>query len=271
MVNFLVEWAWLAAPSTILAIAAVYLIIVALLVRLTAQREAASMAGAMRVYNLAQIALCSYMTYGLFWTLYEAPPLDWEVFGVRLPNIFALNAPFTQETEFFIFLHYFSKLVDFCDTFFIILRKKNEQLTFLHVYHHASIIAIWGILLHWGYGGGAVAFGAWINSLVHVLMYSHYLITSFGINNPFKRQLTSLQIIQFHLCIVQAALVSAGLDAFFPPRIATMQLLYHISMIVLFRNFLQHSDRRSARHTPTTSTSTSTTSTPQLTKKKHAE
>jgi hypothetical protein len=193
---------------------------------------------------------------GLFWSLYDAPPLDWQVFGVRLPNIFALNAPFTAEAEYFIFIHFFSKIVDFCDTFFIVLRKKDEQLTFLHVYHHASIIAIWGLLLHWGYGGGAVSFGAWINSLVHVLMYSHYLLTSFGVNNPFKRQLTNLQIIQFHLCIVQAALASAGLDRFFPSHIASLQLLYHITMIVLFRHFLSQSTRRSsaARSKPTTTT-----------------
>ena len=64
MVNFLPAWAWLAAPTTIAATAAIYLLIVALLVRLMAQRAAASMTGAMRVYNVAQIALCSYMTYG---------------------------------------------------------------------------------------------------------------------------------------------------------------------------------------------------------------
>lgn len=41
--------------------------------------------------------------------------------------------------------YYFSKLLEFCDTFFFILRKKNNQLTFLHVYHHSTMFSLWWI------------------------------------------------------------------------------------------------------------------------------
>jgi len=45
--------------------------------------------------------------------------------------------------------YYFSKMIEFCDTFFFILRKKNNQLTFLHVYHHSTMFSLWWIGIKW--------------------------------------------------------------------------------------------------------------------------
>ena len=38
-------------------------------------------------------------------------------------------------------------------------------------------------------------------------MYGHYYITSYGINNPFKKYITKLQITQFYLCIIHSFIV----------------------------------------------------------------
>lgn len=35
------------------------------------------------------------------------------------------------------------------------------------------------------------------------MMYSHYLYTSFGYTNPFKKLITQAQLIQFATCIVR--------------------------------------------------------------------
>ena len=43
-----------------------------------------------------------------------------------------------------VFLHYLCKYLDFADTLVIVLRKKAAQLSFLHLYHHASIVLVWG-------------------------------------------------------------------------------------------------------------------------------
>jgi hypothetical protein len=45
--------------------------------------------------------------------------------------------------------YYVSKLIEFCDTFFFILRKKDNQLTFLHVYHHSTMFSLWWIGIKW--------------------------------------------------------------------------------------------------------------------------
>jgi elongation of very long chain fatty acids protein 4 len=34
------------------------------------------------------------------------------------------------------YIFYLSKVLDFCDTFFIVMGKKWKQLSVLHVYHH---------------------------------------------------------------------------------------------------------------------------------------
>lgn len=44
---------------------------------------------------------------------------------------------------------YFSKCVEFCDSFFFVLRKKENQLTFLHIYHHSTMFPLWWIGVKW--------------------------------------------------------------------------------------------------------------------------
>ena len=36
-----------------------------------------------------------------------------------------------------------SKVVEFMDTVLMVIRKKQNQVTFLHLFHHASILNIW--------------------------------------------------------------------------------------------------------------------------------
>eukprot|EP00039_Didymoeca_costata_P002380 m.59761 g.59761 ORF g.59761 m.59761 type:complete len:263 (+) comp11271_c0_seq1:255-1043(+) len=215
-----------------------YLAFVALLKMSMSKKEAFTCVLAMRVYNVIQIVLCGYMTVGLIQDIRLAEPF--EISGFQVPNIMALNHKVTKNGEYFMLIHYFSKFLDFFDTIFIVLKKKDRQLSFLHVYHHATIGPIWGFLLFLGCGGGSCLFGACLNSFVHVLMYSHYLMTSFKINNPFKKQLTQVQITQFYFCILHAFLATF-FDTEVPQELAYLQLCYHISMIVLFTRFLMQS------------------------------
>lgn len=62
---------------------------------------------------------------------------------------------------------------------FFVLRKKQNQVTFLHVYHHSlTAVFSWCYLkLLPGEQGIVVGF---LNSVVHVFMYSYYLIAALG-------------------------------------------------------------------------------------------
>jgi elongation of very long chain fatty acids protein 4 len=48
-----------------------------------------------------------------------------------------------------LWFYYFSKLIEFFDTIFMILRKHFSQLTFLHIFHHSSMFILWWIVLTW--------------------------------------------------------------------------------------------------------------------------
>jgi len=92
---------------------------------------------------------------------------------------------------------------------------------------------VWGFLLRSGIGNGTTSYGAWINSLTHVIMYSHYLWTSFGYKNPFKRYITLWQIGQFYSCLLHAFTVRfmENTDSW---KHAWIQIGYQLTMIYLF-------------------------------------
>jgi hypothetical protein len=116
------------------------------------------------------------------------------------------------------------------------VRKKQNQLSFLHVYHHSSIGIVWGLLLYNEVGNGTGTFGCLLNSIIHFMMYSHYLWTSFGYNNPFKKLITQSQITQFYLLFAHSIFVLLY-ENVYPIHYAWIQLTYQLEMIVLFSNF----------------------------------
>ncbi|KAH9584147.1 ELO family [Trypanosoma melophagium] len=206
-----------------------YLALVFLLRRWMQSRRPLDVGVPMVIYNIIQIVLSVLMAINL------SPYLR--------NGVFNLNGLFCAHIELWVFIHYCTKYLDMMDTVFMVCRKKDDQLTFLHLYHHTTIGFIWGLLLRNGMGNGTVYFGAWINSAVHFLMYSHYLWTSFGFKNPLKYLLTKIQMFQFGLCILQSILVPF-FDNQFTIRWCLLQMVYHTSLLVLFLNFYRGSKRK---------------------------
>nr|WNR62020.1 elongation of very long chain fatty acids protein elovl4-like [Platynereis dumerilii] len=134
---------------------------------------------------------------------------------------------------------YFSKCMEFMDTFFFILRKKNTQITLLHVYHHASVFPLCWIGVKW-HPGGQVFFGALMNSWTHVVMYSYYGLASMGPKVQkylwWKRYITKMQLTQFVAGMVHGA-QSISLGCPFPLWIQWTLFFYVGSMQALFWNF----------------------------------
>ena len=71
-------------------------------------------------------------------------------------------------------------------------------------------------------------------------MYTHYFVSSFGIDNPYKKYITSMQIYQFYTCIIHFCIVYAY-EKLYPIEYAYMQPLYHMTMITLFTAFYKKS------------------------------
>lgn len=109
------------------------------------------------------------------------------------------------------YIYWLTKFVDLLDTVFFVLRKKYNQVSILHLYHH-SVVPILGWLYIWyKYGIPAISLFAMLNSTVHVIMYSYYALASLGPRiQPYlwwKRYITQIQIIQFILLIVYGIIV----------------------------------------------------------------
>lgn len=68
---------------------------------------------------------------------------------MRRPFIMIFVLYFRTQIVGAVWWYYFSKVLEFTDTFFFILRKKDNQLTFLHVYHHSTMFSFWWIGVKW--------------------------------------------------------------------------------------------------------------------------
>ncbi|GBN57205.1 Elongation of very long chain fatty acids protein 7 [Araneus ventricosus] len=97
---------------------------------------------------------------------------------------------------------YIIKFIDLLDTVFFVLRKKQKQVSFLHVFHHAGMCLIfyWGLNNVHKNPGFYMAVSFSINTVVHVIMYTYYGLAAFGPKMQkylwWKKHLTRLQISQ---------------------------------------------------------------------------
>ncbi|XP_060046020.1 elongation of very long chain fatty acids protein 5 isoform X1 [Erinaceus europaeus] len=209
----------------------IYLLIVWLGPKYMKNRAAFSCRKILVVYNVGLTLLSLYMFCELVTGVWEGRY-----------NFFCQGTRSAGESDMKIirvlWWYYFSKLIEFMDTFFFILRKNNHQITVLHVYHHASMLNIWWFVMNWVPCGHSY-FGATLNSFIHVLMYSYYGLSSIPSMRPYlwwKKYITQGQLIQFVLTIIQT---SCGViwPCSFPLGWLYFQIGYMISLITLFTNF----------------------------------
>ncbi|KAF8373385.1 hypothetical protein PRIPAC_79814, partial [Pristionchus pacificus] len=94
-----------------------------------------------------------------------------------------------------LFVLLFARLPEFIDTIFIVLKK--QPLLFIHYYHHALTLCFaWST---YSYFTPAMRHPAYVNALIHTVMYSYYFLTTLKIRPPpiVARCITIAQIVQF--------------------------------------------------------------------------
>ena len=189
---------------------------------------------AMRFYNVSLVLICAYTLYELL--------VSSHLIGQDLwcsPPIYSTDEPAIRYARA-IWLYYFSKLIEFTDTTFFVLRGKFNQVTFLHVYHHATMPLIWWIAVKW-HAGGITHIGPILNSIIHVLMYSYYFLSSYGDRFKrylwWKRYLTVLQLIQFHMVLFHTLYALTFSDCGYSRGVLVCQTIYLLSLIAFFLNF----------------------------------
>ncbi|XP_026229368.1 elongation of very long chain fatty acids protein 1a [Anabas testudineus] len=163
--------------------------------RLMANRKPFHLHTAMIIYNLSMVLLNAYIVYEFMMSGW-ATTYTW-----RCDLIDTSSSPQTLRMIRASWLFYFSKYIELLDTVFFVLRKKQSQITFLHVFHHSFMPWTWW----WGItltpAGGMGSFHAMVNATVHVIMYFYYGLSAAGPRFQkylwWKKYMTGIQLLQF--------------------------------------------------------------------------
>eukprot|EP01102_Stenamoeba_stenopodia_P000001 TRINITY_DN0_c0_g1_i1.p1 TRINITY_DN0_c0_g1~~TRINITY_DN0_c0_g1_i1.p1 ORF type:complete len:276 (+),score=62.92 TRINITY_DN0_c0_g1_i1:126-953(+) len=168
----------------------IYLVIIWALQAFMKNREPIKPWRIMLIHNIFLCAGSAIMFAGMLHELI--------IIGLR-DGLYALYCDsmkqFNSRLCWWTYIFLFSKVYEFLDTIFLVLKKKHIQ--FLHIYHHAiTLYVVWVCLDH------KAPYG-WIleitNSFIHIFMYLYYTLATFNIQPWWKRYLTMFQIIQFVL------------------------------------------------------------------------
>ncbi|XP_034120455.1 elongation of very long chain fatty acids protein 7 [Drosophila guanche] len=101
------------------------------------------------------------------------------------------------------------KMSELLETVIFVLRKKQNQVSNLHIFHHFSTLTLIYMLIHYNQNGVAAYYVVFLNSVVHIIMYSYYLVTAVADKKviraltPIKKSITVIQMMQFCLILTQ--------------------------------------------------------------------
>ncbi|XDV27345.1 hypothetical protein PO909_030889, partial [Leuciscus waleckii] len=230
-------WLLVYSPLPVCGIFLCYLVIIRLGPKLMTYRDPVNIKAILIIYNFSMVCLSAYM-------FYEFTASSWLAnYSLLCQPVDYSEKPLAMRMARVCWWFYFSKVIELTDTMFFILRKKNNQLTFLHVYHHGTMIFNWWAGVKYVAGGQSFLIGL-INSFVHVVMYMYYGLAALGPQMQkylwWKRYLTSLQLLQFFIVTIHTAF-NLYADCDFPDSMNMVVFGYALSLIALFSNFYYQS------------------------------
>ena len=209
--------------------------------RLMRHREPFNLRKVIMIYNIIMVILNARNTLMIIYYL------NWgkDLFKEDLFNLQRENwSPFIKWQLDQINFAYYIKLGDLLDTIFFVLRKKQNHLSKLHLYHHFIVP-----FLGWPFFRMAPLFYPFgivgiVNSFVHTIMYFYYFLAAWGPQmQPYlwwKKYLTQLQIAQFAIYLVYAVYVGI---AYHPPAPSWLYFAFYSHAMLffwLFYNFYRH-------------------------------
>jgi hypothetical protein len=187
-----------------------------------------------KIYDILQVILNCYMaerSITLAWgTTYRwlCEPVDY----TESPEVYALLR--------LVYTYFLVKMLDFADTVFFVLRKKDKQMSFLHVYHHAGVFFGSWVIMKFLPGGHGTFLGT-INCVVHIVMYLYYFVSNtwpqYKQNVWWKKYVTQLQMVQFLLVTLHSVAALFIHNCEYPKGIAALMATHYSFMFFLFLDF----------------------------------
>eukprot|EP00835_Amoeboradix_gromovi_P002673 NODE_156_length_16689_cov_0.273960.p6 type:complete len:295 gc:universal NODE_156_length_16689_cov_0.273960:4323-5207(+) len=197
------------------------------------------------VYNACLVALSAFMVVTV---LIESSRLGYTWFNNPVDE-----SPKTLPLAKALSIFYLSKFPELLDTVIMAIKGNTRQISFLHIYHHTSIIFFWYCIIY-ATPYSECYFAAFQNSFIHTLMYSYYLLTSMRaglfLTRRLKKYMTQLQMGQFVLnCIqtfVNVYMYYNGKSNGYPLVQNFLLFGYMVSLLILFGNFYFRDRKREA-------------------------
>ncbi|CAL1300274.1 unnamed protein product [Larinioides sclopetarius] len=159
-------------------------------------RKPFKLRGIMVVYNFIEVCVNIYVFKWLFSSMVGYWPV--RCTSHEDPRFLAVYKK-TLPLWWFILLN---KMFELWDTVFIVLRKKWNQLSALHIIHHSTVCSlVWWFLRNPSQTGFYFTVILGVNIVVHTVLYTYYGLSSIGPHMEkylwWKKYLTALQIGQF--------------------------------------------------------------------------
>ncbi|XP_066599089.1 very long chain fatty acid elongase AAEL008004-like isoform X2 [Prorops nasuta] len=230
------NWLLMKSPFPTLFICLGYVYIVKVLgPKLMENRKPFQLQNVLIAYNLFQVIFSAWLFYeclmGGWWGHYNfrCQPVDYSNSATAIRMVHAS------------WWYYFSKFTEFMDTIFFVLRKKNNHVSTLHVIHHGCMpMSVW-FGVKFTPGGHSTFFGL-LNTFVHIVMYSYYLLAALGPKfQPYlwwKKYLTAFQMLQF-VAIMIHAFQLLFIDCNYPKAFVWWIGLHAVMFFFLFKEFYQ--------------------------------
>ncbi|RNA25919.1 elongation of very long chain fatty acids AAEL008004-like protein [Brachionus plicatilis] len=189
-------------------------------------------------YNLFQVIASFYNCFEILYLVIKMK------YNLTCEPVDYSDDPDATSLAYAIHFYYVMKVTDLMDTIIFALRKKTNQITFLHVFHHSSMIITGWLGTKWVPGGQSFVC-VMFNSFVHGVMYSYYGLASMGPSVQkylwWKKYLTQLQLFQF-LCVVSHSIVNATqTECTYPKAFVYSTAIYTTLIAALFVNFYRKS------------------------------
>ncbi|XP_029048654.1 elongation of very long chain fatty acids protein AAEL008004-like isoform X2 [Osmia bicornis bicornis] len=232
------NWFLMSSPFPTLFICLSYVYVVKVIgPKWMENRKPFQLKNALIAYNLFQMLFSAWLFYeclmGGWWGHYSfrCQPVDYS------------NNPTAVRMVHACWWYYFSKFTEFMDTIFFVLRKKNDHVSTLHVIHHGCMpMSVW-FGVKFTPGGHSTFFGL-LNTFVHIVMYTYYLLAAMGPRvQPYlwwKKYLTVFQMIQFVVVMIHAFQL-LFINCNYPKAFVWLIGLHATMFFFLFNEFYQQS------------------------------
>ncbi|XP_012263954.1 elongation of very long chain fatty acids protein AAEL008004-like isoform X2 [Athalia rosae] len=231
------NWFLMSSPFPTLFICLSYVYVVKVLgPKFMENRKPYQLKEVLILYNFIQVIFSA-------WLFYEIGISGWFTgdYSLTCQPVEYDDRPQVLRMAYASWWYYFSKFTEFFDTIFFVLRKKNDHVSTLHVVHHGCMpMSVW-FGVKFTPGGHSTFFGL-LNTFVHIVMYSYYLLSALGPKvAPYlwwKKYLTAFQMLQF-VAIMVHAFQLLFIDCNYPKAFVWWIGMHAVMFFFLFNEFYQ--------------------------------